>query len=261
MRNKPAPEETPAVSQPQSYHSPRLFLLLFRLELLTLLTCCMGAGFAVAAVINDTVAPWLFAVASAAGEGILMGLTSRLFFRRFSFPLRLTSALAATLLGLVVMGGLTRGLIGADPSLPAERRPDWGGLGLMVVGAAASTLALVAWRKRAAVVAVSPLPAGEVIQEAQPAAAREGKIKTGQAAQAAHPVRDRLRGVMRFFRRSNRDAEVRLIGAEKYKCPYCLQPIEPRDPRGVVVCPICKTRHHKDCWDITGMCQVPHYHT
>jgi hypothetical protein len=29
----------------------------------------------------------------------------------------------------------------------------------------------------------------------------------------------------------------------------------------VVTCPICKTRHHKDCWDITGMCQVPHYHS
>jgi ribosomal protein L37AE/L43A len=261
MRNKPAPEEASAVSQPQPYHSPRLFLLLFRLELLALLTCCLGAGFAVAAVINDTVAPWLFAVASAAGEGILLGLISRFFFRRFSFPLRLTAALAATLLGLVVMGGLTRGLIGADPSLPAERRPDWGGLALMAIGSAAATLALVAWRKHVAAVVVSPLPAGEVIQEPQPVGASEGKTKTGMPAQAANPLRDRLRGVTRFFRRSNRDAEVRLIGAEKFKCPYCLQPIEARDPRGVVVCPICKTRHHKDCWDITGMCQVPHYHT
>jgi len=42
---------------------------------------------------------------------------------------------------------------------------------------------------------------------------------------------------------------------------FSLQAIAPRDPRGVVTCPICKTRHHKDCWDITGMCQVPHYHS
>jgi len=25
-----------------------------------------------------------------------------------------------------------------------------------------------------------------------------------------------------------------------------------------VECPICHTMHHKDCWDITGTCQVPH---
>ena len=71
---------------------------------------------------------------------------------------------------------------------------------------------------------------------------------------------NRFGGVRRFFQRARRDAEIHLTGAEKYKCPYCLQPIEARDPRGMVVCPICHTRHHKDCWDVTGMCQVPHYH-
>ncbi|MFN2120746.1 MAG: hypothetical protein ACK2T0_10170 [Anaerolineales bacterium] len=23
-------------------------------------------------------------------------------------------------------------------------------------------------------------------------------------------------------------------------------------------CPICHTLHHKDCWDVTGSCQIPH---
>jgi hypothetical protein len=26
----------------------------------------------------------------------------------------------------------------------------------------------------------------------------------------------------------------------------------------VKVCPVCKTRHHADCWSVTGTCQVPH---
>jgi hypothetical protein len=41
-------------------------------------------------------------------------------------------------------------------------------------------------------------------------------------------------------------------------CPYCLEEVLPRDPRGRVVCKICGTPHHRDCWEITGTCQVPH---
>lgn len=53
---------------------------------------------------------------------------------------------------------------------------------------------------------------------------------------------------------------VRFVGKEEMRCPYCLQVIDPRDPKGIVVCPICHSPHHKECWDITGSCQVPHNH-
>jgi ribosomal protein L37AE/L43A len=58
----------------------------------------------------------------------------------------------------------------------------------------------------------------------------------------------------------SRSANVRLIGKEEHRCPYCLEEVLPRDPRGVRVCPICHTHHHADCWAVTGTCQVPHYH-
>jgi len=246
------------VSGSQPYSSPRLFLLLFRLELLALLACFIAAGFAVGGVINDTILAWVYAIAAAAGAGIILGFLSRLFFRLFSFPFRLTAAITATLLSLLVMGWLTQGLVGADPALPAERRPDWAGLGLMAIGVAASTLAVAAWRKRA--IDVAPATSGEILQEPASSAPKEKKIKSMAQGTAAASSRNRFGGVLRFFQRARRDAEIHLTGAEKYKCPYCLQPIEARDPRGVVVCPICHTRHHKDCWDVTGMCQVPHFH-
>ncbi|NMB60471.1 MAG: hypothetical protein GYA12_14960 [Chloroflexi bacterium] len=53
---------------------------------------------------------------------------------------------------------------------------------------------------------------------------------------------------------------VRLTGKEEMRCPYCLQEITGRDKKSMVVCPICHTAHHKECWDITGSCQVPHNH-
>lgn len=55
-------------------------------------------------------------------------------------------------------------------------------------------------------------------------------------------------------------APVRLLGKEEHRCPYCLEIVTETDPRGVKVCPICHTYHHADCWDVTGTCQVPHYH-
>jgi hypothetical protein len=55
-------------------------------------------------------------------------------------------------------------------------------------------------------------------------------------------------------------SSVRLVGVEEHRCPFCLEVVTRNDPRGVRICPICHTHHHADCWDVTGTCQVPHYH-
>lgn|GEM_PF-1087682 len=55
-----------------------------------------------------------------------------------------------------------------------------------------------------------------------------------------------------------RRAKISLVGTEEHRCPFCLEEVNPRDPAGVVTCPICHTMHHKSCWDVTGTCQVPH---
>ena len=56
----------------------------------------------------------------------------------------------------------------------------------------------------------------------------------------------------------NGKPEIKFVGKEEHTCPYCLDPVVDHDPRGVKICPICKTRHHADCWGITGACQIPH---
>jgi hypothetical protein len=53
---------------------------------------------------------------------------------------------------------------------------------------------------------------------------------------------------------------IRLTSAVEHRCPFCLEPVEKKDVRGVKVCPICHTHHHADCWDVTGTCQIPHMH-
>lgn len=60
--------------------------------------------------------------------------------------------------------------------------------------------------------------------------------------------------------RVKRREKVMLKGETEHRCPYCMEIVKKNDLRGVVICPECKTWHHKDCWDITGTCQVAHRH-
>lgn len=62
-------------------------------------------------------------------------------------------------------------------------------------------------------------------------------------------------------RRRNKKARVQLALVGEHRCPYCLDTVARSDLRGVKECPVCRTLHHKDCWDITGSCQVPHLNT
>ena len=54
--------------------------------------------------------------------------------------------------------------------------------------------------------------------------------------------------------------KVQLSKEVENRCPFCLEIVEEDDPRGIVICPICHTYHHADCWEVTGTCQVPHKH-
>ena len=92
--------------------------------------------------------------------------------------------------------------------------------------------------------------------------ARIGRKKVGRPliskpAAAIRPLRPKPR---RAFGSRRRPA-VQLAVFEEHRCPYCLEPVNRNDARGVVECQVCHTLHHKDCWDITGNCQVPHLNT
>jgi hypothetical protein len=62
-------------------------------------------------------------------------------------------------------------------------------------------------------------------------------------------------------RAPRRKAKIQFALVEEHRCPYCLDTVTHRDPRGVKECDVCHTLHHSDCWSITGVCQVPHLNT
>jgi hypothetical protein len=84
---------------------------------------------------------------------------------------------------------------------------------------------------------------------------RPGRVVSGPRTAPDRPARSGRWNPLR------RRPAVQLAVYEEHRCPYCLELVKRNDPRGVVECEVCHTLHHKDCWDITGNCQIPHLNT
>jgi hypothetical protein len=268
----------------------------------------VGAVFAVSLVIvglggalvwqnNRGIVPAVLSMALASGIGLTLGLGSRHMLRGGSLGLRIAAAWAAVIVGLILMGMITRGEAGL--AFHDSRRPLPDGYGLLQValGSLSALLALTAWsggrlgnRTRAASSrigaagasrspALTSAPAPTDVGITQPNRARRRPVRSETRPPPARPVRvprrrtvnegptkePRLPTMPRLGAWAKRvlpwrRRRIQLLGSEAHRCPYCLDPVERNDARGVVVCPVCHTRHHADCWAVTGMCQVPHYH-
>jgi len=107
-------------------------------------------------------------------------------------------------------------------------------------------------KKAAPPLAIQKTPKkGSSLQKVTGAAAPIPKIKK--------PTRAKKKTVKKKKRVNKKAAkEIKFRGDIEHRCPYRLEIVQPHDPRGVKICPICKTHHHKDCWGITGACQIPH---
>jgi hypothetical protein len=169
------------------------------------------------------------------------------------------------------------------PILPGNSPTDLVDVAHMVIAVSLSWIALRAWRGGTRITSGAPAYASRRGTSA-PAVAAPVRIST--AALSATPVvrpvtRSRSRPMIRQRRIGRQPASnaiairprnaggrrrspfgrrlaVQIATYEEHRCPYCLEDIKRSDIRGSVECPICHTLHHKDCWDITGTCQVPH---
>jgi hypothetical protein len=135
----------------------------------------------------------------------------------------------------------------AKPSLPKLQRP--------ASKKASRGIARVAGKEKA-----SLSSSGVTVQKAARTRTKPPAKKTGPAVLSltAPPVQEVNKPPR--ARKKKAHPEIKFIGEEEHICPYCLDPVLEHDPRGVKICPICKTRHHADCWGITGACQIPHAH-
>jgi hypothetical protein len=263
--------DTSQTQRPQVW---RRLLLLFLLEWI--------AAFAVVLLVQ--VRPGLpympLILFSSAWLGLVSGLGTRFLLSQRHWAIGSLSAVLALLSGLFILGLATGWRYGLGP----QEFKAFGLAGATQLATAflASLLAATVWRKparqaQAAQAPASPQPRPvEKPSLAKPkrpvtphkpkkaiGAQSNGKArkkpeavasKTGQSQKPTailSPAKSRKQ-------RPKRRPEVQFASAEEHRCPYCLEIVQPDDPRGVVECKICHTLHHADCWAITGTCQVPH---
>jgi ribosomal protein L37AE/L43A len=267
--------------------------LLGRATLIVLFTAVFSVVLALLFLINRDFSPVLLKYTFVTAIGLIAGFMSRRLLRGRHPITRLLVAIFAIAISFGVLNVLTQGFIGLN-LLRAYQNPFAGDVAVQVaVSALAAWTALSAWAGTHREVLVEPrwTPEPEPIV-AQPARRATRPVRSGARAgdalltsisrawdrglkstraflaPAASPstrtrrktkkTKTRGRGIFsgRTIRRKQKP--IALTSQEAHVCPYCLEPVRQRDPRGVKICKVCKTWHHGDCWAVTGVCQVPH---
>jgi hypothetical protein len=193
--------------------------------------------------------------------GLIAGSSVRWILRKQTVFLRVATILAFLIGGLELLGWFTGWQVGLSPLKSGLASADWYSLGQLLLGTGTALLALYAWTQSTPTVfgpvsvpkSVKRLPRTRQQPVKHPRRAARPEVRstpTTVAAQSIEPKRKRV---------THRKPRLQLSEEEEHRCPYCLELIDPDDPRGTVECKICHTLHHADCWAITGACQVPHF--
>ena len=262
--------DTPTPQRPKVW---RRLLLLFLLEWTAVLVI----------VLLVQVRPGLpylaLTLLSSAWLGLVSGLGTRFLLRQHHWALGSLAAVVALLSGLFILGLATGGRYGLGPQ--EFKAFGLAGSAQLATAFLASLLAATAWRRPVKQAQAAQAPSSTQPQRVgksglarsrrpvtqrkpKKAAGAQSKGKTRKKAEPAAPKTDQaqkppvLSPAKSGTQRQDRRPGVQFASAEEHRCPYCLEIVQPNDPRGIVECKICHTQHHADCWAITGTCQVPH---
>jgi uncharacterized membrane protein len=204
--------------------------------------------------------------------GLLVSLFARVMLRDAGIILKLITGILGVLLALItseiVLGvmlniPLRQALTGVRDNIEAAQILT-GAFGVMI-GTRLGTLG----RKHSA-----PVPVAVQETEAParprrhrpPAPVRRAVRRAREVMEEAHTPPRRIEvqprsepvSIPKPKARKRSKMKVRLGRSVTNVCPYCLEEVQRHDPRGRVVCNVCGTPHHGDCWAITGKCEVPH---
>ena len=225
-------------------------------------------------------------ITAGAVVALVAGLGAQLMLSQRDGIFRFVVSMAADVAGIYVLGFISHGKYGISKFGWLPKGMDYDGLNLIGIGFIIILFMCLLFRRTRVIVVPEPI---QVIPSAgEPEISSAVQIEPASAISISNPDRPRI-SWSRFFtpgslsharsngrhkgmiqpakiapviapkrRRRNKKARVQLALVEEHRCPYCLETVTRSDPHGIVECNICHTLHHKDCWDITGSCQVPH---
>jgi hypothetical protein len=214
--------------------------------------------------------PLVLALLGAGVAGLLLGLAACLTLRGWTEALKFLVVVLALLVWLAASEAAYAVWMGLHPLKYLSGNDNWVEMGQLAVGCLG---AIVGGAIRRHAGPAETIPGPQRDRGAPPPNRRAERQLQGGATSPSSPrpservqrrptlLPPRLRLPSRARRRgrlANNHSGVRVTGRAEDRCPYCLDVIERRDPRGVIVCDICGTPHHADCWEAGGKCQVPH---
>lgn len=226
----------------------------------------------------------------AAGAVIAMvaGLGAQLMLSKRDAYIRFVVSMAADVAGVYLLGFVSNGRYGISKFGWLPSAMDYDGLNLIGIGFIIILFISLLFRRTRVVMIPEPLQMISPGSEAENYASVQ--VEPSNSISISNPERSRVSWSRIFtpasapqtrangrrsgmiqpakvapampkHRKRNRKARVQLALVEEHRCPYCFDTVTRTDSRGVKECPVCHTLHHKDCWDVTGSCQVPHLNT
>jgi hypothetical protein len=218
---------------------------------------------------------------------IVAGLGAQLMLSQRDGFVRFVVAMTADVTGVYLLGFVSNGKYGISKLSWLPTTIDYDGLNLIGLGLLMSLFISLLFRRTRVIVVPEPMQV--ITPENESDAYSHASPESTGSISLSSPERPRI-SWSRFFtpspapptrsngrhngrliqpaktppvmapkrRRRNKKARVQLALVEEHRCPYCFDTVSRSDPRGVKECPVCHTLHHKDCWDVTGSCQVPH---
>ena len=201
--------------------------------------------------------------------GLIAGFSVRWVLRKQSIYMRVGSTVAFVIGSLELLGWFTGWQFGLGLLKAGRSGTDWLSLSQLILATGVAVLSLYAW-KHSIRANASAAPSSDAQKTHRPRkkpakhalAAPERKRPEQALSRQNQPEKIIETGSPAKPKRKrtyHRKPQLHLSTEEEHRCPYCLELIEPDDPRGTVECKICHTLHHADCWAITGACQVPHF--
>ncbi|MGE5643718.1 MAG: hypothetical protein ACM3Y8_11970 [Byssovorax cruenta] len=225
-------------------------------------------------------------LAAGVSVAIVAGLGAQLVLSKRDGFFRFVVAMAADVAGIYLLGFVSHGKYGISKFGWLPKSIDYDGLNLIGIGFILILFICLLFRRTRVI--IIPEPIQVIPASSEPESSSPMQIEPSSSISVSNPEHPRI-SWPRFFlpgslsrvrtngrnsrmiqpakvtpviapkhRRRNRKARVQLALVEEHRCPYCLENVSRSDPHGVVECKVCHTLHHKDCWDITGSCQVPH---
>jgi len=229
-------------------------------------------------------------ISAGACIALVAGLGAQLILSKRDGFFRFVAAMTGDVAGVYLLGFVSDGRYGISKFGWLPKAIDYDGLNLIGLGFIIVLFISLLFRRTRTViipesvqvlpserdsdissnVQIEPMDSGQASRVSFPRVSWSGFFapnshqagpSNGRSSRRIQPAKVKPMAAPKQRSRRRGKARVQLALVEEHRCPYCLELVSRSDPHGVAECKVCHALHHKDCWDITGSCQVPHLNT